>query len=116
MTPTMIIALVTFFAVASALMGLYAYAERRYRRWVLTKKLRNGAAEQPVKPRPEGPWHRITFRLGQLAIPKQEQERNTIGQLLVIAGYRGKQAVTWYFGVKVLLALALGLFYLALVV
>jgi tight adherence protein C len=114
MTATLTIALATFLTVAASLMGLYFYLESRYRRYVLAKLLRGGAPARPVRQRLEAPWHDIALRLGRLAIPKEEHQRHTIRQLLTVAGYRDPQAVTAYFGVKVLLAAGLGLLYLIL--
>lgn len=115
MLSKMIIPVLTFIGVAAVLMGLYLYAENRYRRYLLSRRLLpESAGGRPLRHRLESPWHRLALRLGRLTIPKEEQERSSIRKLLTIAGYRSDQAVTWYFGLKLMLALSLGLIYLVL--
>jgi tight adherence protein C len=112
MTLTTLTTLITFLVVAAGLMWLYANGEIRYRRYILIKRLRPGHPDAPEKKRWEGPWRQVTARLGRLAIPKEEQEQNSIRKLLTIAGYRSDQAVARFFGFKMMLALSMGLVYL----
>ncbi len=115
MTPSLFIALMTFFTVAAVFMGLYGYAEKRYRRFVLAKRLHRDAAGQPLPQYVKTAWHRIALQLGRLTQPREEEAQQPLRRRLTLAGYRADYAVTWFFGVQLLLTLLPGLLYLALV-
>ncbi|MGD8387564.1 MAG: type II secretion system F family protein [Desulfobacteraceae bacterium] len=112
---TLIIVTLTFLLVTSATLGLYAYLEERYRRFLVTKRIFGSEKEARAFEKDrmeESGWFRAVRSLGLMATPRSEKELKTIRRLLSHAGYRSTHAVMLYFGLKLGLALVFGGVYL----
>ena len=113
------IMILTFFLVTGSSMLLYLYLDGRYRRWVIAKRIFGSEkkADEFEKERlKDSQWALFIKSLGVMATPKKEKELVSIRRLLSYADFRASDSVTFYFGLKLGMALLFGGLYLAFII
>jgi tight adherence protein C len=113
----LIIEAVTFFLISGGVMYAYYYLEEKYKHMVIMKRLFPSAQHTATykKKQLNGKLKQVLMRFGLLAMPKKQEETKDLKDLLGYAGYRSKNAVVVYFGIKLALALLAGGIYLFLI-
>ena len=85
MNATLLIVTLTFVLVTGATLGLYAYLEERYRRFLVTRRIFGSEKEARAfeKERMEETgWFQAVRSLGLMATPRSEKELISIRRLL----------------------------------
>ena len=109
---------ITFFLISGSFMILYYYLEEKHKRSVVMNRLfaSSKKAEKYEKKRMKANLKNSLISLGALAKPKNEAETKDLKQILGYAGFRSKNAVVIFFGIKSALAFLSGFLYMVLLV
>ncbi|PIE73709.1 MAG: type II secretion system protein [Deltaproteobacteria bacterium] len=113
MSLPLFIALIVFLLVFSITMCGYMYLEEKYWRTIVARRLLgNTAAAGTMIHRLRTPWMRAAQALGKSAVPRDKAALSKIERKLGYAGFRQPHAVQVFFGLRILLMLVLGGFFL----
>ncbi len=109
---------ITFCLISGSFMIFYYYLEKRHKRSVIMKRLfaSSKKAAKYEKKRMETNLKNSLISLGVLAKPKNAAETENLKQILGYAGFRSKNAVVIFFGIKLTLALLSGFLYIILLI
>ncbi len=109
---------ITFLLFSGSFMILYYYLEEKHKRSVVMNRLfaSSKKAEKYEKKRMKANLKNSLISLGALAKPKNEAETKDLKQILGYAGFRSKNAVVIFFGIKMALVFLSGFLYIFLLV
>ena len=109
---------ITFCLISGSFMIFYYYLEKRHKRSIVMKRLfaSSKKAAKYEKKRMETNLKNSLISLGVFAKPKNAAETEDLKQILGYAGFRSKNAVVIFFGIKLALALLSGFLYMILLI
>ena len=105
---------ITFILISGGFMYVYYYLEEKYKRATIMKRLfaSSQKAADYKKKRMNTALKQVLTSFGLLVMPDKKKETKNLRKLLGYAGYKSKNALIIYFGIKLALALLAGFFYL----